>query len=97
MTGAMMVIGLKHPRLDPVDDLARQASIRLVRELIARFEARNGSTACKDLLGCDLGTAEGMEQFKARDLMHTVCPKAVRDAAEILAEILAENFEGEKQ
>jgi C_GCAxxG_C_C family probable redox protein len=88
VTGAIMVIGLKHPRLDLKDDVPRKESIRLVRELIARFEARNGSIACKDLLGCDLSTPEGVEQFKAQDLIHTVCPKAVRDAAEILEDIL---------
>jgi C_GCAxxG_C_C family probable redox protein len=88
VTGAIMVIGLKHPRLDIKDDVTRKESIRLVRELIARFEARNGSIACKDLLGCDLSTPEGVEQFKAQDLIHAVCPKAVRDAAEILDEIL---------
>lgn len=88
VTGALMVIGLKHPRLDPKDDESKQVTIRLTRELMARFEARNGSIVCKDLLGCDLSTPEGVEKFKALDLIHRVCHKAVRDAAEILNEIL---------
>jgi C_GCAxxG_C_C family probable redox protein len=88
VTGAMMVIGLRHPRLNPVDDLPKQAAIRLVRELVARFESVNGSIVCKDLLGCDLSTPEGVEQFKAQDLHHKVCPKLIRDAAEILDDIL---------
>jgi C_GCAxxG_C_C family probable redox protein len=88
VTGAVMVIGLKHPRLDPKDDGVRQENIRLTRELISRFEARNGSIQCKDLLGLDLSKPEEAKQARETGLFRSVCPKAVRDAAEILEEIL---------
>ena len=41
----------------------------LVQELMKRFEERFGSTNCQVLLGCNLGTEEGQETFKASHLI----------------------------
>jgi hypothetical protein len=37
---------------------------------------------------CDIGTPEGHEAAKEKGLFTTTCPKFVRDAAEILEEML---------
>ena len=88
LTGAILVIGLKHGRVRPEDAAARDKTYALVRDLIARFTARHGQVKCRDLLGWDLGTAEGQKKVDELRLHQTRCEDFVRDAARILEEIL---------
>lgn len=87
VTGAIMVIGLKKARIVGPDEESKQRTYGLVRELRRRFESRNGSILCRELLGCDVGTPEGFEQAKLKGLLVTRCPKFVADSVEILEEI----------
>jgi C_GCAxxG_C_C family probable redox protein len=89
VTGAFMVLGLKYGAALPDRDAKEKVYVR-IREFADRFKARNVSLVCKDLLGCDISTAEGYSVAKERNLIATTCPKFVRDAAEILEEMLAE-------
>jgi C_GCAxxG_C_C family probable redox protein len=88
VTGAIMVIGLKHGRTRIEDQEPRERAYSLVHEFVKRFKERKGSIVCRDLLGCDPGTEEGQEHIMARELHKVVCPAAISDAAEILDEIL---------
>jgi C_GCAxxG_C_C family probable redox protein len=88
VTGAFMVIGLKHGRSRLNDLKSKELTYELVREFARRFKARNGTIVCRELLGCDLGTAEGMKAAHDKNLISTRCPKFVKDAAEILEEML---------
>jgi C_GCAxxG_C_C family probable redox protein len=88
VTGAFMVIGLKYGKSVAEDNQAREKTYELVREFADRFKARNLSIVCRDLLGCDIGTPEGMKIAKEKGLTGTLCPKFIRDAVEILEEIL---------
>lgn len=87
VTGAFMVIGLKHGRTDAQDKEARAKTRELVREFTSRFASRNASIVCRDLLGCDINTPEGTAMAREKGLFTTVCPKMVGDAAEILEEL----------
>ncbi len=98
VTGALMVIGLRYAGLTPEQDAPSQApgrsasrreSAQLARRFRQAFEARNGSICCRELLGCDISTPEGHRQAAERGLFREVCPKMVRDAAEIVERILA--------
>jgi C_GCAxxG_C_C family probable redox protein len=88
VTGACMVIGLKHGRTAAADAEAKQRTIGRVRLLAEAFRKRHGTIACRELLGVDLGTPEGARYFKENDCRNTVCPKFVADAAAILDDIL---------
>jgi C_GCAxxG_C_C family probable redox protein len=88
VTGAIMVIGLKYGKTKADDDAARERTYAVVGEFMDRFISRNRSSTCKDLLGHDLSTPEGRTAVKEKKLADTLCPKFVRDAAEILEEIL---------
>jgi len=87
-TGAFMVIGLKHGRAKLEDAAAREKTYELAQEFVKRFKARNQSILCRDLLGADMSTPEGLKAAMAQNLPHTRCPKLIKDAAEILEEIL---------
>jgi C_GCAxxG_C_C family probable redox protein len=88
LTGAFLVIGLKHGRAKAEDVAARDRTYALVQEFIRRFTARHGHIKCKDLLGCDIGTPEGQKQADERKLHRTKCEDYVRDAVALLQEIL---------
>jgi C_GCAxxG_C_C family probable redox protein len=88
VTGALMVLGLKYGGTNAGDSEAKETTYERVREFAARFTARHGSVACKDLLGCDISSPEGLAAARERGLFSTICPKFVRDAAELLEAML---------
>ena len=88
VTGALMVIGLKYGKIRKDDDDSRERTYALAREFMDAFRDRNGSLLCRELLGIDVSTPEGIAAVRERDLFRTACPKFVRDAGEILDEIL---------
>jgi len=97
VTGALMVLGLKHGRTRPDDADAKMRTNRLVREFMRRYEARHGSVKCRDLLGCEINTPEKLQAARDRKLFTTVCPGLVRDAAEILEQLLEEPATGAEE
>ncbi|MCB4791160.1 MAG: C-GCAxxG-C-C family protein [Elusimicrobia bacterium] len=87
VTGAFMVIGLKYATgMD-----AKEKIFSVANEFVSRFKARNRSAICKELLGYDISTQEGMKSIKEKNLISTLCPKLVKDASEILEKLLEEN------
>jgi len=56
-----------------------------------RFRKRNSFVTCRELLSCDISTAEGAQTASEKKLIKKTCPKIVKDAAELLEEIFAEN------
>jgi C_GCAxxG_C_C family probable redox protein len=87
VTGAFMVIGLKYGAAVP-DMNARKNTYELVQKFTEKFKARNGSVSCRELLGCDVSTPQGIKTAKERGLFSSICPKIIQDSAEILEEIL---------
>jgi len=90
VTGAFMVLGLAHGSASAGDKPAKERTYALVREFVRRFETCNHSILCRDLLGCDISTADGMQAARERNLLTTVCPRMVQDAARILQQMLSE-------
>lgn len=88
VTGACLVIGLKHGRCRLEDEAAREKTYALVHELINRFRERHGSIICRELIGVDLSTAEGHNEAQRREVFNELCPRYVAEAVEILEAIL---------
>lgn len=90
VTGAYMVLGLKHGNADIHEKEAKERVYGLVRDFTRRFESRNSSIFCQELLGCDISKPEGLMAAKTKGLFTSVCPKMVREAVEILEEMINE-------
>jgi C_GCAxxG_C_C family probable redox protein len=88
VSGAMLALSLKYGRTDPKDVASKEAAYAKVRELVAQFRARAGSTSCTELLGCDLGTPEGYNRAMREGTTRKVCPGLVRVAAEVVEGLL---------
>jgi len=91
VTGSFLVLGLRHAG-DNSEAAAGRADVyaRIV-DFATRFRRRNRSIVCRELLGCDISTPEGMRRAKERDLFKTTCVKMVEDAAAILEKMEAES------
>ena len=85
-----MVIGLKYGRVRSEDTAAKEKTYKLAKEFIEKFRVNNGSIVCRELIGLDIGTPEGMEKAKDEKLFEKVCPAFVRSASEILEGLLKE-------
>ncbi len=90
VTGAFMVLGLKYGNIEQNKD-AKEKRYRKVVLFAHHFIKNNGSVNCHELLGCDITTKEGVLKAREKGLFSSICPKLVRDAAEILEEMLADN------
>lgn len=87
VTGSVMVIGLNIGTEVP-DDLIKSEIAALVKEFNDRFVQLNKSTACRELIGVDLNTAEGREASRQPGIKDKICSKCIVDAILILEEIL---------
>ena len=90
VTGAMMVIGLKSGHETPTQEFKKEKTYELVRDFMEEFQKRNGTVSCRELLGVDLNTPQGLEKAAKEGMFETLCPKFVRDAAEVLEKVLAD-------
>jgi C_GCAxxG_C_C family probable redox protein len=88
LTGAFMVLGLRSGRTKVDDKEAQERVYKLVAEFVEKFEERNGSVICRDLLGYDLSKPEDLKLVKAKGITRAKCPKFVKDSAEILEGML---------
>lgn len=88
VTGALMIVGLKYGATDPKDKVAKEKTYKIAQEFINQFTARNNSISCKELLNCDISTPEGMNLAHEKNLIKTICPNLIRNAAEILEQLI---------
>jgi C_GCAxxG_C_C family probable redox protein len=84
VTGSYMVIGMKHGHAssDPEDKVATKTRIL---EFNKHFEAEHGTLMCKELVGYDIATAEGMEAAREKGVFANKCPQFLKTACNILA------------
>jgi len=95
VTGAFMVMGLKYGSVGQHDDEERERIGKKAGMFMGRFISRNGSILCRDLLGADIATPEGLETAITKGLFDNICPVIIRSSVEILEEIISDE-KGEK-
>lgn len=84
VSGAVMVIGLKHGN-GSLEDLQSKGRCNVkTSEFIAKFRDGNGSIICRDILACDISTEQGMNIAKEKGLFSTTCVEMVKNAIELL-------------
>ena len=88
VTGAFMVLGLKYSTQNCEKPEDRNNVYNAVCDFTKRFEEIHGTTNCETLIGCNIGTADGMRKAKEENLFYTICPKYIKSSAEILEIIL---------
>lgn len=90
VAGAIMAIGLAQGGISSeVIRSEKEKTYEACQRFMHAFEKRNGSTLCAELLGCDISTPEGLAKARQQGLFPTRCTGLVRDAVEIVQDMLA--------
>jgi C_GCAxxG_C_C family probable redox protein len=87
VTGAVLILGLKYGTTDPKDKNTKYETYKKVQVFCEEFKTRAGSLICRELLGFNLGSPEGVLRAKQPGAFEH-CPEFVQIAAEILETIL---------
>jgi C_GCAxxG_C_C family probable redox protein len=87
VTGAFMIIGLKHGAADTENRESKTKTYELVKKFTERFKARNDSIICRELIGFDIGSKKDLDPDTWLTIIER-CPEYITDAAEILEEII---------
>lgn len=87
VSGGIMAIGCSY--FDK-EDLAgsKEKAYGKTKEFIQKFEEKYGSSDCRELLGVDINTPEGKEEYKEKKMVKLKCSEYIKDACEILEEII---------
>ena len=87
LTGALMVLGLQRGNSAPQ---GKDETYRISEEFVQAFQERHGAILCRELIGFDVSTPEGLQAAREGKVFDSVCPGLVNGAAKMLAEILKE-------
>jgi C_GCAxxG_C_C family probable redox protein len=81
-----LILGLRHGGTVPVfGDVERERELfDRIRSFVAAFKERHGAITCRELLGVDVFTPEGLAEGRRRGLFRERCPRYIRDAITIL-------------
>lgn len=88
VSGALMALGLKYSRPEASARKTHAEADEKAQEFLKRFENQHKSIICETLIGCDLSTPGGKEEAQKKNVFQTICVSLVRDAAELLEDML---------
>ena len=87
VTGAIMVIGCKFFKENQWP-ASKEIIYKKTWEFMEKFKQRNGNINCLELIGVNLNTEEGMRIVNEKKLFSVKCERYIKDACEILEEII---------
>ena len=90
LTGGVLIVGLVHGRDGAEEKETKDAAHAKAGELVRRFVEVNGAARCRDLIGLDVSTDEGVQEYSARNLLEERCSGIVSNAVRVVLELLAE-------
>ncbi len=83
VTGAYMVIGMKHGHSTPDPDKKVNTKM-MIRQFNEKFKETHGSLICKQLIGFDISTPEGSAAAGKAGVFETHCPAFIKTSCRIL-------------
>lgn len=90
VTGGLTLVALAQAR-DGLDSPQNRRTIdHAACQYLLRFQQRWGAVNCRELLGHDIRTPEGLRLAREEGAFTQVCPRVVADAAALVEEVLAD-------
>ncbi len=80
-----MVIGMKHGHSTSNPDEKANTKL-LIQKFNKKFEKEHSSLICKNLIGFDISTPDGLEGARQKNVFKTQCPEFIKTACNILEE-----------
>jgi len=87
VSGALMVIGMKHGSSQPSDLEAKNKAYEAGKSFLKKFEEKCGSISCPKLIGIDISAPEGMKTAREKGVFETICNNIVVDTIGILEDM----------
>jgi C_GCAxxG_C_C family probable redox protein len=87
VTGALMVLGLRRGN---ATSETKAETYRLAEEYIKRFQELHGSILCRELTGYDISKPDEFQKARESRVFYDTCPGLVKNAAELVSELLDE-------
>jgi len=85
VTGALMTLGL-HSGNATTDK--KDETYRLAEEFLSRFQERYGTILCRELIGMDISTPNGLQNAREQGVFKSICPGLVESATKLATEFL---------
>lgn len=85
VTGAYMVIGMKHGH-DVSDPDKKAYTKEQIQKFNKKFKEKHKSLICRNLTGFDISTPEGAAAADEDEVFQTKCPMFIKTACNILEE-----------
>lgn len=83
VTGAYMVIGMKHGHATSSPD-DKEKTKQLIKKFNNGFIKQHGTLICKNLTGFDISTPEGSAAANEANVFKTKCPLFIKTACNLL-------------
>ena len=87
VTGAVMVISLCYGQSSPIDIDSKILCQNKTKEFTDAYKSKNKSIVCRNLLGYDISTPEGMQKAMDKNLFKTTCVDMICSAVKLLEEL----------
>jgi C_GCAxxG_C_C family probable redox protein len=87
ISGAVMALGARNYDKNKVAE-SKENVYQKTRELINHFKEKNGSCDCRNLIGVDLSTDEGVKTANEQNLFNLKCKKYLADVCDELDKLL---------
>ena len=91
VVGGLLALGTKYGTKIPVNQTDMENMREKTLAFRSRFKEKHGSCLCRDILGVDCSTPEGMAIIEEKGLHQSVCPHVMEDAIEIVEDLLDED------
>lgn len=88
VTGALMVLGLKHGHFVEGDMEQKNIMMAKVAEFKSLFLEKYGSSMCRDLIGHDISKPGELDKVLEEGTMFSFCPHVAADTIEMLKKVL---------
>lgn len=84
VTGALMALGLArgNAAADKKDE-----TYRIAEDFLKRFRERHGTLLCRELIGHDISSPDGLQNARDTGVFKSICPGLVKDAAELVDQL----------
>jgi C_GCAxxG_C_C family probable redox protein len=88
LTGCLMALGLLIGTADGSDTERKESAFVLTRRFMGAFEEMAGALNCRDLIGLDPSTPEGLSNYKGRNTLDTVCIPLMNKAMALVTDFV---------
>jgi len=85
VTGALMIIGLKHGSAE--DNGSKVKTYEFAEQFVKEFRARHNTLICRELIGFDMGLKKNLDADE-QTIISDQCPAYIRTASDILERMI---------